>query len=636
MGEVTVTDQDVNVNVALNQPDLITEFPWFEGFDAGALPEGWQHVINEGNGWNFALGPYSHTYIYSLGGGPENAMLITPLLDLSSLSEATLEIYHRIYAYGTGWSNKILMSPDGENWETIAEFTEGFNPDINMYMEFEIPQQAKSYGQVYLAFAIDYPTLPDYYEVVWEIVDIEVFGPMSAFNVNFAVEDQGGNSLNDAIITLDGNTNTAGDYLFGEIEPGTYDYTVELAGYITNEGQVEVVDQDVEKTVVLEEDGQHIALLEGWSLISSYQNIENPDLMAVFDSQVQAQNMVIMVGSSGIFWPGYNVNTIGDWNPWEGYKIKMLSEDMLIVPGEMVENRTVELPSGVSYLPVLSDAPVDAEAVFNQVGESLQYAFDLANGIIYWPDGGIYSLETLQPGVAYIVSLTAPGTVSFEGIDDAGHGKQTTHPHSATNSEITNTGVVHLVSIAAEALANNLTEGAWIGAYNSQEECVGKSQYLNPGENLGMVVYGNDPTTDALDGLSEGEQMILKVIDPESGETTRIEPEWNNAMPQTGYFAENGLSAIASFKLEALAIGENNAVSLSLYPNPASETIHVTLQNLTNGHIEIMNHTGQQVIMTDIKADKTKIDVSSLSPGVYLVRLISNNSVLHTEKFIIR
>nr|NQU90659.1 hypothetical protein [Bacteroidota bacterium] len=85
-------------------PNRSVDYLWFEGFDGGALPDGWQNVINTGEGWNFATNPFSHTFIYYFADMARNASLVTPMLDLSGLSQVTLGINHRIYAYDQGWT----------------------------------------------------------------------------------------------------------------------------------------------------------------------------------------------------------------------------------------------------------------------------------------------------------------------------------------------------------------------------------------------------------------------------------------------------------------------------------------------------------------------------------------------------
>jgi len=87
-------------------------------------------------------------------------------------------------------------------------------------------------------------------EQIWTVV-VEVEAP-EMYTVTFIVINEAGDELTDAVITLNGEANDAGDYVFEEVMPGTYEYTVSLFGYHTAAGIIEVTDEDIIETVVLE------------------------------------------------------------------------------------------------------------------------------------------------------------------------------------------------------------------------------------------------------------------------------------------------------------------------------------------------------------------------------------------------
>jgi hypothetical protein len=74
------------------------------------------------------------------------------------------------------------------------------------------------------------------------------------FTVTFVVQDAGGNAVENAVVTLNGVTNPAGNYVFAEIPSGMHNYTVEAAGFLTAESSV-TVSADVDVNVTLEESG---------------------------------------------------------------------------------------------------------------------------------------------------------------------------------------------------------------------------------------------------------------------------------------------------------------------------------------------------------------------------------------------
>jgi len=77
--------------------------------------------------------------------------------------------------------------------------------------------------------------------------------PIETYTVTFEITDaKTGEDIDNAIVTLDDKTNEPGDYIFDGIKPGTYDYMVEAEGYLTVEGEVEVIDADVTVEVKME------------------------------------------------------------------------------------------------------------------------------------------------------------------------------------------------------------------------------------------------------------------------------------------------------------------------------------------------------------------------------------------------
>jgi hypothetical protein len=63
--------------------------------------------------------------------------------------------------------------------------------------------------------------------------------------------------------------------------------------------------------------------------------------------------------------------------------------------------------------------------------------------------------------------------------------------------------------------------------------------------------------------------------------------------------------------------------NLSVYPNPAKEELFISISNFksnTNNHLEIFNISGQKVLDQSILQNNTKVDLSGLSKGLYLLK----------------
>jgi photosystem II stability/assembly factor-like uncharacterized protein len=116
---------------------------------------------------------------------------------------------------------------------------------------------------------------------------------------------------------------------------------------------------------------------------------------------------------------------------------------------------------------------------------------------------------------------------------------------------------------------------------------------------------------------------------------------WGN--PGTGTVAVTETSAAGCTATSPLltvavdactGITENKADELSVYPNPASDHLNVTLKAefKTSAEITIYNSTGQLVHkFPKVNANNTnelRLDISDLNPGGYMLRIIANNQTL--------
>jgi hypothetical protein len=86
-------------------------------------------------------------------------------------------------------------------------------------------------------------------------------------------------------------------------------------------------------------------------------------------------------------------------------------------------------------------------------------------------------------------------------------------------------------------------------------------------------------------------------------------------------------------KLSVNSLAENN---IQIFPNPATETLFIQLNNQRFESIHIINSLGQTVKESLMNiSDDIVFDISHLSPGIYFVQLI-NNKKLFSHKLIIQ
>ncbi len=85
-------------------------------------------------------------------------------------------------------------------------------------------------------------------------VDFNIIEGVQFFTVTFIITDEGNNEIDDAVIVLGEQENSAGDYVFYDVPTGTYYYHVSKDGYVTVEGELTVNEDIVEEVILASDD----------------------------------------------------------------------------------------------------------------------------------------------------------------------------------------------------------------------------------------------------------------------------------------------------------------------------------------------------------------------------------------------
>ncbi len=372
---------------------------------------------------------------------------------------------------------------------------------------------------------------------------------------------------------------------------------------------------------------------DGWTSMSS--NLEPAKIsMEELFAPVDAK-MIILLNDMGIYWPVQSINTIGEWDSYKGYKVKFNYDAYFVFNGTEMTNKVFEYGVEMTLVPVLSKEPISLLSLIPQFEGNVEFMFDLETGNVYWPEGGIVpgvvgALETLMPGHAYFTKFTAPGSIDFDLVPPkAGVTATTVFENYTAWSDVNKTGVQHIISITETAL-DGLEANDMIGAFNAQGNCVGMASYSGEETVLPLVVYGDDMTTEAIDGMIEGENLNFRVY--RFGQEIEAAAIYNMQIQNhDGLFAENGLSMINGFKLGATGIGEQNN-AYSIYPNPGNGQLNIDV--VGSFDVTVSNAQGQLVYKGQINGNSV-INLSDQPEGIYFIKLTGETSTM-IEKVIIK
>lgn len=537
----------------------------------------------------------------------------------------------------------LIVSTDKANWEAAeGSLADGFIVGLDALIQYyyldlgENTQTNVPLMEDYFPFYLDINSLPAGFYPFWENKGVfegctGVWEPIMWQIINgelptFYIRYEAGPKVYPFML-VDGLQKLLGqpdDYLRvnGVYPFGTYNYTgfiQDVAGNLS--------DEVIVKITFTSEFYQDLELPSGWLGISSYIVPENPDAEIILADIEDYMEIILRFG--GFYWPPQNINMFGDWNPYEGYKIKMNEGALLQIFGGPAET-SVSFPAGLHYLPVLSPVAVDADDVLGPVGDALLYAFNIQDALIYWPAGGLATLETLEPGIGYLIRLLEPATFEFAGKTNSNPQSSATVINVTPWNNAVNTGNPHIISINVSALAN-LEVGDVVGVFDENETCVGLANYDGVEGNLALIAYGDDFTTGIKDGLAEGGLMYFRLYRPSTGQQADLIPVFDPAY-NTGTFENGGLSIINTLKVQSLTTETLTGIDYSIYPNPSEGIFNLITSAIAD--VKVLNVKGQIVYSGKVSGE-TQLDLSNLSNGVYYLK-ISNNEFSNVQKIIIQ
>ena len=105
----------------------------------------------------------------------------------------------------------------------------------------------------------------------------------------------------------------------------------------------------------------------------------------------------------------------------------------------------------------------------------------------------------------------------------------------------------------------------------------------------------------------------------------------DNAVWATANFTD--IDNTASFNEDCLTVGiPEVGTELVIYPNPAVNTITVNAElGMLNAELKIFNAQGQLVTSSVVEGQKSTIDISALSSGVYYLSLVDGEHEMRSK-----
>lgn len=406
----------------------------------------------------------------------------------------------------------------------------------------------------------------------------------------------------------------------------TYDPNMPNQGAFANSGSSKLTSLNV---YII----QQYAFNQGWNSISSYVIPVNPTVESMFANL--GSNFTILRNLDKMYWPSEGINTIGNWNNNSGYVTKVTGAVNFSINGNEMAAGNLNLPVGWSYMPSLATCAVNITDLFIGNLNNIVIIQELIGTRVFWPAFQIYTLQTLQPGKAYSIKLANQVSITFPACSSL---KSAIQPPASDNQFESAWGVINAnpssqLIVFLEGSLGNFSSGDMIGAFDHEGNPFGYAIIEDVGQNLSMTVFGDDVTTENIDGFANQEPLSFKLMKAANGEVINLDIEYSAMLENTtGTFISGSFAAVSNVK--AGVTGINSTLSaIRIYPNPASDMLNITgIEAPTK--VSIYNVFGEEVYHGEFYAS-ARINVGSLAKGTYAVRLTASGGS-QVSKLVIR
>jgi hypothetical protein len=381
-------------------------------------------------------------------------------------------------------------------------------------------------------------------------------------------------------------------------------------------------------------DVQNINIVQGWSIISTYINPSNPSIINVLSPLT---NLVICKNGNGqVYWPTYSINQIGNIVIGEGYQINCSASGLLPVQGTAVvpENTPLNLPGTWSIMGYLRQTPGLIETILSPIVSNVMIVKDWS-GLVYWPVWGVNGIVNMIPGQGYQIRVTA-ATVFTYPPNNISSTKNQPVEKANFNKGIKNTGANMTLGIPASCFLDQIgteliTPGDEIEIFTKDGILVGAGIYN--GENIAVIIWGNDELTPLKDGLLNGEEFFIKIMNISSKRLLNIEiTDW---LEGNNYYETNGISVAGSLKIM------NGFCLYQNIPNPVNDRTEISFYIPENSQVSILvnNILGEKIFESANRYFVTgvyslTINTTSFPEGQYFYTL-TTPVFSETRKFII-
>ncbi len=358
-----------------------------------------------------------------------------------------------------------------------------------------------------------------------------------------------------------------------------------------------------------------IDLSVGWNMISSYVQPEDDDPTHVVQNLVEDESLIMVKDGMGRFYrPDFNFNNIPFWDVSQGYLIKMADEGTLEIDGmTVVADEPIDLLEGWQMISYYLRFEVDARVALSGLGDALIMAKD-GFGRFYNREWDFSNMGDMMAGRGYLVKTSREAELVYRMWEDEDEAFSAV-PRLSHFPEPVNTSENMSVLVECAGLTGE------IGVFSG--DLIVGAGVIQDGR-CGVAVWGDDPTTTTIDGLTANESYCLKLWNPSAG----TEQELDIVAILTGKGAVYGKDDFTVLSVAAPGEIPSEYFLAQNYPNPfnASTSIRFGLPEANQAHLAIYNLNGRLVetlVNRELKAGfhSAVFNSANFTSGTYFYKL---------------
>ncbi|MBT3232401.1 MAG: T9SS type A sorting domain-containing protein [Calditrichaeota bacterium] len=377
--------------------------------------------------------------------------------------------------------------------------------------------------------------------------------------------------------------------------------------------------------VIGENRGLQIELRPGWNMISVNVEPEDLDVREIMRPLVENDLLLLLKNGAGEFYsPAQNFSNIDGWVVAEGYQLNVRDAARLDIRGAFIPaDQPIALREGWNISAYFPRQAVNAEVALAGIADNLIIAKD-GLGRFYLPEFGFINMGDLRAGQGYQYNMLDADELIYQiGEQVALAVSETSEPEHFGVLPPTGTDMSILLT------GNPQMSHMEIGIFNPGGRLVGSGVFNQDG-NCGIAVWGDDLTTDEIDGAVEGEDLTFVLWNGANEFAVSPiqimgEPIWTD-----GGFMASEISSVASAPV-TFGIHET-------YPNPTNGPVRLLFGLEMDAKVSLRVYDLSGRLVTTLASGNYKTgnhqvvwNTAVVSSGLYIVKLaVPGNS--HIEK----